>query len=123
MADALGTTSTATIKAPVSHVRPGAAPSHAPIHAVLFDAFRVFDPRSVEAVAESELPGHGSALTALRRTRQFEYTWLRTTAQDYADFWQCAQDALRFARVPAYRAHCHAAGSTHGGVPNAAALA
>jgi 2-haloacid dehalogenase len=31
------------------------------------------------------------------RTRQFEYTWLRTTAGHYADFWQVTEDALRFA--------------------------
>lgn len=69
----------------------------APIRAVLFDAFPVFDPRSVEAVVEAELPGRGAALTTLWRTRQFEYSWLRTAAHDYADFWQCTADALRFA--------------------------
>jgi 2-haloacid dehalogenase len=69
----------------------------APIRAVLFDAFPVFDPRSVSKVAESELPGRGAELTALWRTRQFEYSWLRVVAHDYADFWQCTADALRFA--------------------------
>ena len=80
-----------------SHLRASAARPNAPIRAVLFDAFPVFDPRSVQAVVESELPGHGASLTTLWRTRQFEYTWLRTAAQDYADFWQCTGDALRFA--------------------------
>jgi 2-haloacid dehalogenase len=28
------------------------------------------------------------------RTRQFEYTWLRTLSGRYADFWQVTQDAL-----------------------------
>jgi len=31
------------------------------------------------------------------RTRQFEYTWLRTLADRYADFWQVTEDALIFA--------------------------
>lgn len=95
VAGALGATATAIISAPVSRMRPGA--TRAPIRAVLFDAFPVFDPRSVESVVESELPGQGSALTALWRARQFEYTWLRIAAQDYADFWQCTHDALLFA--------------------------
>jgi 2-haloacid dehalogenase len=68
-----------------------------PVRAVLFDAFPVFDPRPVAALAETEFPGRGAELTALWRTRQFEYTWLRTAARDYADFWRCTDDALRFA--------------------------
>lgn len=71
--------------------------TRAPIRAVLFDAFPVFDPRPVAALAEAEVPGRGAELMALWRTRQFEYTWLRVVAEDYADFWQCTDDALRFA--------------------------
>jgi len=71
--------------------------TRAPIRAVLFDAFPVFDPRPVAALAEAELPGRGAELMALWRTRQFEYSWLRVVAHDYADFWQCTDDALRFA--------------------------
>jgi 2-haloacid dehalogenase len=72
-------------------------PARAPVRAVLFDAFPVFDPRPVAALAEAEVPGRGAELTALWRTRQFEYSWLRVLANDYADFWQCTDDALRFA--------------------------
>lgn len=68
-----------------------------PARAVLFDAFPVFDPRPVAVLAEAEIPGRGAELTALWRTRQFEYSWLRVVANDYADFWQCTDDALRFA--------------------------
>jgi 2-haloacid dehalogenase len=71
--------------------------ARAPIRGVLFDAFPVFDPRPVAALAEVELPGRGTELMALWRTRQFEYSWLRVVAHDYADFWQCTDDALRFA--------------------------
>jgi 2-haloacid dehalogenase len=70
---------------------------HVPIRAVLFDAFPVFDPRPISALAEEEFPGHGAALVALWRTRQFEYGWLRSLSRDYVDFWQCTDDALRFA--------------------------
>jgi len=84
-----------TRAASASAIEPGAV--RARPRAVLFDAFPVFDPRSVAAVVEAEFPGRGAELTALWRTRQFEYTWLRVAAQDYADFWQCTADALRFA--------------------------
>src|SRR6185369_5328197 len=41
--------------------------------------------------------GRGAELTALWRTRQFEYSWLRVLTHHYADFWQCTDEALRFA--------------------------
>ena len=99
MAGALGMTATAMVPASTSVLRTytGVVAARAAIRAVLFDAFPVFDPRSVEAAVEAELPGRGAALTTLWRTRQFEYSWLRTAANDYADFWQCTADALRFA--------------------------
>jgi 2-haloacid dehalogenase len=68
-----------------------------PIQAIAFDAFPIFDPRPVFALAEQFFPGHGTELSNAWRTRQFEYTWLRTVAQRYADFWQVTEDALRFA--------------------------
>ena len=67
------------------------------IKAVAFDAFPIFDPRPVFALAEELFPGNGSALSDEWRTRQFEYTWLRVVAQRYADFWQVTEDALVFA--------------------------
>lgn len=36
-------------------------------------------------------------LTNAWRTRQFEYTWLRTLAGRYADFWQVTEEALTYA--------------------------
>ena len=65
--------------------------------AIAFDAFPVFDPRSVSALAEQLFPGKGAELSDEWRTRQFEYTWLRVTAKHYADFWQVTGDALEFA--------------------------
>jgi 2-haloacid dehalogenase len=80
------------------------------IGAVVFDAFPVFDPRPIAALAEQLLPGRGAELMTTWRMRQFEYAWLRVVARDYADFWRCTEDALRFAAsahrlelAPAYR--------------------
>lgn len=67
------------------------------IKAIAFDAFPIFDPRPVFAMAEELFPGRGAALGDEWRTRQFEYTWLRVVAQRYADFWQVTEDALTFA--------------------------
>ena len=66
-----------------------------PIKAVAFDAFPIFDPRPVFALADAMFPGAG--LSDEWRTRQFEYTWLRVASQHYADFWQVTEDALVFA--------------------------
>jgi 2-haloacid dehalogenase len=65
--------------------------------ALLFDAFPVFDPRPVFALAEEIFPGKGSELGGAWRTRQFEYTWLRALAHRYEDFWKVTEDALVFA--------------------------
>src|SRR6266545_6878512 len=67
------------------------------IKAIAFDAFPIFDPRPVFALVEQLFPGQGTDLSNAWRTRQFEYTWLRTVSQRYADFWQVTEDALAFA--------------------------
>ncbi len=65
--------------------------------AVVFDAFPIIDPRPIAAHAEQLFPGQGTKLMSAWRSRQFEYTWLRTLAGHYADFWRVTQDALVFA--------------------------
>ncbi len=67
------------------------------VKAVAFDAFPILDPRPVFALAESLFPGKGADLAAAWKTRQFEYTWLRTMSRRYVDFWQVTEDALVFA--------------------------
>jgi 2-haloacid dehalogenase len=67
--------------------------------AILFDAFPIFDPRPVAALTEEVFPGRGAQLTAAWRSRQFEYTWLRNSMDEYRDFQQVTQDALTFAAV------------------------
>ena len=47
--------------------------------------------------AEALFPGRGGPLMEAWRTRQFEYTWLRTLSGRYADFWQVTQEALAVA--------------------------
>ena len=67
------------------------------IKAVVFDAFAIFDARSVFRLAEELFPGRGAALSDQWRTRQFEYTWLRNSMHRYTDFWHVTQDALNYA--------------------------
>ena len=68
------------------------------LKAVLFDAYgTLFDVHSVIALAESMFPGQGAALSQAWRTRQLEYTWLRTLSNRYKDFWRVTGDALTWA--------------------------
>jgi 2-haloacid dehalogenase len=64
------------------------------IKAVAFDGFPIIDPRPVAARAEALYPGKGAELMTAWRTRQFEYTWLRTLGGRYADFWTTSEQAL-----------------------------
>jgi len=70
--------------------------SRVKIKAIAFDGFTVFDSRPVSTLAEQIFPGHGEAMSALWRTRQFEYTWLRTVGHRYVNFWQVTEEALIF---------------------------
>jgi 2-haloacid dehalogenase len=65
--------------------------------AVAFDAFPIFDPRPILALAETLFPGKGAMLSDAWRTRQFEYQWLHALAGRYVDFWRTTEDALVFA--------------------------
>jgi 2-haloacid dehalogenase len=78
--------------AAIEHVE-GAAPR---FKAVAFDYFVLFDPDSVVSQAEQVFPGKGRQLTMLWRNRQFEYTWLRSTAHRYVDFSAVTRDALTY---------------------------
>jgi 2-haloacid dehalogenase len=65
--------------------------------AIAFDAFTTLDPRPIVFRAEEVFPGRGAQLSDLWRTRQFEYTWLRTITRTYADFRQITEDSLIYA--------------------------
>lgn len=71
--------------------------SPARFKAIAFDAFPIFDPRPIAALAESAFPGNGQALMSAWRIRQFEYQWLRALAGQYVDFLQATRDSLVFA--------------------------
>lgn len=71
--------------------------NHLRYKAVAFDAFPIFDPRPVFALTTELVPGKGEELVGLWRTRQFEYTWLRTLSGHYVDFPTVTRDALEFA--------------------------
>jgi 2-haloacid dehalogenase len=73
-----------------------AAVSGAKIQAIAFDGLAVFDVRPVAALSEEIFPGRGAEMSAQWRTRQFEYTWLRTLGRQYANFWQVTEEALAF---------------------------
>jgi 2-haloacid dehalogenase len=65
--------------------------------AIAFDGFVIIDPRPVAMRAEELFPGQGEPLMESWRSRQFEYTWLRTLSNRYVDFWEVTQEALIFA--------------------------
>jgi 2-haloacid dehalogenase len=67
------------------------------IKVVAFDAFPIFDPRPIFALAETFFPGKGNELSNAWRTRQFEYQWLRALAGHYSDFWHATEESLVFA--------------------------
>jgi 2-haloacid dehalogenase len=68
------------------------------IKALAFDAYgTIFDVYSVIARCEQLFLGRGKELSQLWRTKQLEYTWLRSLLGAYVDFEQVTRDALMFA--------------------------
>jgi len=67
------------------------------ITALVFDAYgTLFDVHSVTRVAERLFPGKGAALSAAWRTKQLEYTWLRSLMRQYEDFSRVTLSALEW---------------------------
>ena len=71
-----------------------AGPSPKRFAAVAFDYLVLFNPDSVVSVADRVFPGKGRAFTDIWRTRQFEYSWLRSMTGRYVDFSKLTEDAL-----------------------------
>ena len=68
------------------------------VQALVFDAYgTLFDVRSVIALCDRKFPGQGAELSKLWRTKQLEYTWQRSLAGRYEDFWSVTESALTFA--------------------------
>jgi 2-haloacid dehalogenase len=65
------------------------------VRAFVFDAYgTLFDVQSVVATVNRKFPGQGPALSNGWRTRQLEYTWLRSLMGRYEDFWKVTESAL-----------------------------
>src|SRR4051812_6527772 len=67
------------------------------VSALVFDAYgTLFDVHSVTRLAEGFFPGRGAALSAAWRTKQLEYTWLRSLMGRYEDFNRVTLSALEW---------------------------
>jgi len=64
--------------------------------AIVFDAFPIFDPRPIFKLVKTLFPEKSDQFSLMWRTRIFEYTWLRVSANQYKNFWECISDALLF---------------------------
>jgi 2-haloacid dehalogenase len=65
--------------------------------AFAFDAYgTLFDVHSVVGTLQA-VTADAEAVSLLWRTKQLEYTWLRSLMGRYADFWTVTEEALRFA--------------------------
>ncbi|ACL67278.1 haloacid dehalogenase, type II [Anaeromyxobacter dehalogenans 2CP-1] len=70
----------------------------APVRAAVFDAYgTLFDVASAAAEARGALGDRWQPLAELWRSKQLQYTWLRSLAGRHADFWQVTGDAVDFA--------------------------
>jgi len=68
------------------------------IKACVFDAYgTLFDVHSAVGKHDGRLGDVANQVSSLWRTKQLEYTWLRSLMKKHADFWQVTQDALDYA--------------------------
>src|SRR5512138_2310078 len=68
------------------------------LEAFVFDAYgTLFDVHSVMRRCEALFPGRHAALSQLWRTKQLEYTWLRSLMRRYAPFSAVTREALAYA--------------------------
>jgi 2-haloacid dehalogenase len=69
----------------------------ADVAALVFDAYgTLFDVHSVSRRAEALFPGKGAALSAAWRSKQLEYSWLRTLMGRYEDFDRVTRASLEW---------------------------
>lgn len=94
----------------------------------VFDAYgTLFDVHSAVARHAGEIGPQAAALSDLWRTKQLEYTWVRSLAGRYRDFQALTEEALDFAAArcgglsPALRARLLSAYSVLDAYPHAAA--
>jgi len=66
--------------------------------ACVFDAYgTMFDVHSAVAKYDERLGDVAHQVSSIWRTKQLEYTWLRSLMKKHADFWQVTQDSLDYA--------------------------
>lgn len=68
------------------------------IEACVFDAYgTLFDVHSAVGRLRADVGPKADDLSGIWRTKQLEYTWLRSLMGEYQDFWQVTGDALDYA--------------------------
>ena len=68
------------------------------IKACVFDAYgTLFDVHSAVGKYYDRLGDVADQVSAIWRTKQLEYTWLRSLMRQHADFWQVTRDGLDYA--------------------------
>lgn len=66
-----------------------------PLKCLVFDAYgTVLDVHSIVTALDRRFPGKGVEVSKAWRTRQLEYTWLRSLMDRYEDFWKVTESAL-----------------------------
>ena len=74
------------------------APALDDIGACVFDAYgTLFDVAAAAARCRDDLGDKAGPLAVLWRTKQLEYTWLRSLMDEYVDFWRVTGDGLDYA--------------------------
>ena len=74
------------------------AEAYAGIRACVFDAYgTLFDVSAATARCRDELGDRADALTTVWRSKQLEYSWLRSLRGDYVDFWHVTGQSLDYA--------------------------
>ncbi|MCH2299807.1 MAG: HAD-IA family hydrolase [SAR324 cluster bacterium] len=67
----------------------------------VFDAYgTLFDVHSAVGRYREVLGEKADPVSILWRTKQLEYTWLRSLMRQHVDFWQITSDALEYAFSP-----------------------
>lgn len=68
------------------------------IKACVFDAYgTLFDVHAAAAALKEEIGPNADQLSAIWRTKQLEYTWLRSLIPAYKPFWEVTQEGLDYA--------------------------
>jgi 2-haloacid dehalogenase len=81
-----------------SAMQSGPARQPSELKALAFDAYgTLFDVLSVTSLCDELFPGNGNALAQLWRTKQLQYSLLRSMMGRHTDFWQLTEDGLVYA--------------------------